>query len=164
PDLLRTAAELLENMRFSGIAEVEFKQDVASLEYKLIEINPRPWDQHRLGNACGVDLIQIAYCDLAALPIPEVGRQKTGQKWMSEDVCLLLLLRSLWKRERNFCDLLGQTRGQRIYPVSSIRDPLPLITLLGLGLLPDLAMILPRYLRSKARPLARPTTVETGKF
>ena len=51
-------------MSFTGVAEVEFKLDSRLGEYKLIEINPIPWDQHRLGHMCGVDLIHIAWCDL----------------------------------------------------------------------------------------------------
>src|SRR5205823_4324969 len=52
PGLLEAAAGLLEKIGFTGVAEVEFKQDAAGV-YQLIEINSRPWDQHRLGHACG---------------------------------------------------------------------------------------------------------------
>ena len=43
PYLLEMARRLLANMAFTGVAEVEFKQDVDGT-YKLIEINARPWD------------------------------------------------------------------------------------------------------------------------
>jgi predicted ATP-grasp superfamily ATP-dependent carboligase len=71
PQVLELASKLLRSIGFSGIAEVEFKWDEASRQYKLIEINPRPWDQHRLGAAAGVDLIRAAYHDLTgAAPLP----------------------------------------------------------------------------------------------
>ncbi len=41
PDLLVMARKLLQKMRFTGIAEVEFKWDHSCREYKLIEVNPR---------------------------------------------------------------------------------------------------------------------------
>ncbi len=102
PDLLKTAAGLLEKIGFSGIAEVEFKYDGLTGEYKLIEINPRPWDQHSLGNACGVDLIHIAYCDLTDQPQPPLRQQTAGERWIAEDVFVWSLLRSLWKRDGRF--------------------------------------------------------------
>src|SRR5262249_45218706 len=91
PELIDVAARLLTAIGFTGIAEVEFKLDPVSGEYKLIEINPRPWDQHRLGNACGVDLIWAAYCDLGGLAIPPMIRKKSDCQWVAEDVLLLAL-------------------------------------------------------------------------
>ena len=72
PELFERTIRLLRAMEFTGIAEVEYKLDARDGEYKLIEVNPRPWDQHRLGAACGVDLIHLAYCDYAGLPMPAV--------------------------------------------------------------------------------------------
>ena len=63
PELTAPTARLLEGMGFSGIAEVEYKWDAAAAQYKLIEINPRLWDQHRLGKTNGVDLVWLAYCE-----------------------------------------------------------------------------------------------------
>src|SRR5581483_5834244 len=65
PELFEPAIRLLQHMRFTGIAEVEFKWDASVGAYRLIEINPRAWDQHRLGAACGTDLILLAYCEHA---------------------------------------------------------------------------------------------------
>jgi D-aspartate ligase len=126
PEVLEQAVRLLEQIRFTGIAEVEFKGDGAG-SLKLIEINPRPWDQHRLGNICGVDVVYAAYCDLAGLPLPRFGKATSGQKWIAEDVFCLALLQSLWRRDGNFRNLLRLARGRRAYAVSSFRDPLPLL-------------------------------------
>ena len=61
----RLGKRLLEALRFRGTAEVEFKRHAPSGEYRLIEVNPRHWDQHALGMTCGVNLAWIAYRDLA---------------------------------------------------------------------------------------------------
>jgi D-aspartate ligase len=148
PELLAIAARLLQSMHFSGIAEVEFKRDTISGEYMLIEINPRPWDQHRLGHGCGVDLIHIAYCDLAGLPLPGIGQARAGQKWIAEDVLLLLLLRSLWKRDRSFRKVLRLARGKRIYAMWSAADPLPLVGFLATRFAGQMLMLLAQYIRS----------------
>jgi D-aspartate ligase len=59
----RLGTRLLEALSFEGTAEVEFKRHAPSGEYRLIEVNPRHWDQHALGMTCGVNLAWIAYRD-----------------------------------------------------------------------------------------------------
>ena len=63
PDVERLGKRLLEALSFEGTAEVEFKRHIPSGEYRLIEVNPRHWDQHALGLTCGVNLAWIAYRD-----------------------------------------------------------------------------------------------------
>jgi D-aspartate ligase len=152
PDLLARAAALLESIGFSGIAEVEFKKDPADGEDKLIEINPRPWDQHLLGPACGSDLVYLAYCDLAGLPRPAPAVRTAGHKWIAEEVYALLLLRALFQRSGHFGELLRAARGRRVYSVASLRDPLPLAALVALGIIPDLAWLARERLRKLFRP------------
>ncbi len=152
PGLLARAAALLESIGFSGIAEVEFKKDPADEEYKLIEINPRPWDQHLLGPACGTDLVYLAYCDLAGLSKPAMAVRTVGHKWIAEEVYGLLLLRALFRRRGRFGELLRTARGRRVYPVASLRDPLPLAALVTLGIIPDLAWLARGWLRKLFRP------------
>ena len=139
PELLERTARLLETMRFTGIAEVEYKWDAAADDYKLIEINPRPWDQHRLGNACGVDLMYIAYCEHAGLPIPQTGKPVTGHKWIAEDTFVTTVVRLFWRREPGIGHLFRMAKGKRIYAIWSARDPLPLLVYLTVSFLPDLA-------------------------
>jgi D-aspartate ligase len=154
PDLIERAAALLKHIGFTGIAEVEFKRDPSSGTDKLIEINPRPWDQHRLGNACGVDLIHMAYCDLAGFPKPPVAPQKSGQKWIAEDVFSLVLLRALVKARDDLRPLLRLAGGERIYPISSLRDPLPILAFVTLRFIPDLVRTLGQFIRKRFRNVA----------
>jgi predicted ATP-grasp superfamily ATP-dependent carboligase len=63
PEVERLGKRLLEALSFEGTAEVEFKRHAPSGEYRLIEVNPRHWDQHALGLTCGVNLAWIAYRD-----------------------------------------------------------------------------------------------------
>jgi len=150
PELKPIAVALLRAIRFTGIAEVEFKWDSHSGEYKLIEINPRPWDQHRLGNACGVDLIHIAYCSYAGLPLPPVTDQRSGAKWVDEDTLFLRLLKSCWRRDGQLRSLLRLASGKRIYGIWSAADPLPLFAFIVLRFGPDLFTSVARYLGSVA--------------
>lgn len=148
PELLATAARLLQNIQFSGIAEVEFKWDASCGQHKLIEINARPWDQHRLGKICGNDLIHAAYCDLTGRAVPKPLKPHIGQKWIAEDVFVLLLLRSVWARDRSLRPLLELAHGKRVYGIWSIRDPLPLLGFVVMWFGPELLRAFGRYLWS----------------
>lgn len=138
PEIFERTRHLLQMRGFTGIAEVEYKWDARKGEYQLIEINPRPWDQHRLGNGCGVDLICLAYCEHAGLPAPDIARRPSGQKWIAEDAFFMEALRMLWRRDPRLRSLFRLARGKRIYAIWSARDPLPSIAYLITRFIPSL--------------------------
>lgn len=150
PDLLEPAIRLLRKMGFTGIAEVEFKRDPAGGEYKLIEINPRPWDQHILGRACGADLVYLAYCEHAGIAMPVLKTQPAGAKWIGEDVFFTSALRSIRRRDGNLGSLLRMARGNRVFAIWSASDPMP-----SLGYV---LSFLPRVIWTAIRSLALPLT------
>jgi predicted ATP-grasp superfamily ATP-dependent carboligase len=128
PELIDPTARLLAVMRFTGIAEVEYKWDAARREYKLIEINARPWDQHRLGISCGVNLPYIAYCDHAGLPMPPQKNRASAQKWVAEDGFFMAILTLLAKGDFSKARLLlRMARGERCYAIWSAKDPMPFL-------------------------------------
>jgi predicted ATP-grasp superfamily ATP-dependent carboligase len=139
-ELFGPTSRLLESIGFKGIAEVEYKWDAAAGLYKLIEINPRPWDQHRLGNGCGVDLMYLAYRDHTGLPVDAGCKPRPGllhQKWIAEDTFASTVLTLLWRRDPKLRVLIQQARGKRLYAIWSARDPLPLVVYVLVGLLPQ---------------------------
>jgi D-aspartate ligase len=144
--LFGPTVRLLQEMHFSGIAEVEYKWDAAGGEYKLIEINPRPWDQHRLGNACGVDLIYLAYCDHAGLAMPAVRRELSTKKWIAEDAFIMAALSSLRRRDQKLGTLVRFAQGKRIFAIWSIKDPAPFVAYV-------VRMLVPRLIGMAARLL-----------
>jgi D-aspartate ligase len=127
PELFDRTIALLRAIQFTGIAEVEYKLDERDHEYKLIEVNPRPWDQHRLGAMGGVDLIHVAYCEHAGLPQPAATATFAQRKWIAEDAFVLAALRLLWRREPGLRALWRHARGKRVYGIWSPRDPLPFL-------------------------------------
>jgi D-aspartate ligase len=125
PELFERTIALLRAMEFTGIAEVEYKWDATDKEYKLIEVNPRPWDQHRLGAASGVDLIHLAYRDYAGLSKPALQVKFAQRTWIAEDAFILAALRLFWRREPGLRELFRHARGKKVYAIWSARDPLP---------------------------------------
>ncbi len=127
PELVEPTRRLLQSLQFTGVAEVEYKRDPGTGEYKLIEINPRPWDQHRLGNACGVDLVYIAYCEHAGLALPSPSRAVPGHKWIADDTFMVMMLRLAWRRSPRLRRYFRLARGKRLFAIWSLRDPLPML-------------------------------------
>lgn len=84
PAIEELGLRLLGAIPFTGIAEVEFKRDARSGEYRLIEVNPRPWDQHALGAACGVDVAYLAYRDHCEPPAPAASADGCERYWVGE--------------------------------------------------------------------------------
>lgn len=150
PELTEPTARLLRHIGYTGIAEAEYKWDAAEKQYKLIEVNPRPWDQHRLGKTCGTDLVYLAYCEHAGLEMPPIKRVPSDARWIAEDTFITTALRMLWRRDPRFKDLLAAARGRRVYGIWSIRDPLPLLGYMALSFLPALAKDLFRRIGAAA--------------
>jgi D-aspartate ligase len=64
-ELVEQSIKVVRDLELSGIMEFEFKQDVRTGNYRLIEVNPRSWSWIGITPTCGVNLPLIAYQDLA---------------------------------------------------------------------------------------------------
>jgi predicted ATP-grasp superfamily ATP-dependent carboligase len=149
PELFEPTLRLLQAMRFTGIAEVEYKWDAGRREYQLIEINPRPWDQHRLGKNCGTDLVFLAHSEYAGLSQPAIQKKRCADKWIAEDAFLFSALSLLSRRDRGVLSLFRLARGKRTYAIWSARDPVPLVAHMFLHVLPRVAIAAARQLCSR---------------
>jgi D-aspartate ligase len=139
PELTGPTMRLLQEMQFSGIAEVEYKWDPALGVHKLIEVNARPWDQHSLGRACGADLIYLAYCDHAGLPMPAVRVKNSTWKWVADDGFVMAACRAFGRRDGRLRTLFRLSRGRKVHGIWSVKDPLPLLIYFSTRLFPQLA-------------------------
>lgn len=155
-ELWAPTQRLLESIGFSGIAEVEYKWDAERQEYLLIEINPRPWDQHRLGKVCGTDLALLAYCEHAGVAAPAPRKRRQSVKWVAEDAFLLNALSLLWKGDPKLRTMFRLARGKKIYGIWSARDPLPFLVYLATSCIPTLAAGAARVVGATLRRFRRP--------
>ena len=150
PELIDKTAKLLRHIGFSGIAEVEYKRDSEG-RFRLIEINPRPWDQHSLGNACGVDLMWTAYADCTGLPRPVVQKRSETYKWIAEDTFFMYALHLLRRRSPALRPLLRHASGKRVYAIWSLSDPVPFLVYAVTGIIPRLIVGTAHAVRSAMR-------------
>lgn len=82
-ELADMSISLIKKIKYTGIAEIEFKKDITSGEYKLIEINPRTWSWVGIVPYTGVDLPFIAYNDLVYnIKQPEIIKSVDNILWV----------------------------------------------------------------------------------
>lgn len=80
--LVETAIKFFEGIGYSGVGNIEFKKDDRDSTYKLIELNPRIWQQNAQSASAGVDFAYINYLDC-------IGEDVTPALEFTENICYL---------------------------------------------------------------------------
>jgi predicted ATP-grasp superfamily ATP-dependent carboligase len=126
-ELIRVGTTMLRELKWHGVAMVEFKKDEKDGCYKLIEINPKFWGSLGLSISAGVDfpymLVKMAVeGDMEAVFPP---RKAVYYQWLSMDIAHSMAVRKpfLWLSYV----LKGVPNDFRL------SDPLPNLALLGQG-------------------------------
>lgn len=81
-ELAELGLKFFKAISYQGVGSVEFKKDERDGKLKLIELNPRYWQQNFLATVCGVNFPLIQYLDLTGQnPDPQTNF-KIGIKWL----------------------------------------------------------------------------------
>ena len=143
PQVVEAAVRLLAEINYTGIVEVEFKKDLRDGEHKLLDVNPRVWGWHTLGQRAGVDFAHLLWLLVRGEPVPEVlGR--TGERWMRFSADLPVAISEILKGRLAIWDYLASFRIPVESAIFAWDDPLP-----GLLELPSLAGLLGRRVSLK---------------
>jgi len=142
PQVIEPAKRLLRAIGFTGLVEVEFKKDLRTGEYKVLDVNPRVWGWHTLSRRVGVDFPYLLWLLANGEQVPE-ARGRAGECWMHMSADLPAALQEI---RRGRLSLVGYLRSL-LRPMESATftwdDPAP-----GLLDLPLLAWALgKRFLR-----------------
>jgi predicted ATP-grasp superfamily ATP-dependent carboligase len=73
---------LFHTLGYRGLFDAEFMYDQRDQQFKLIEVNARPWWQLEILHACGVDVVPMAYRDALGLPIRSIDEYRVGCTWV----------------------------------------------------------------------------------
>jgi predicted ATP-grasp superfamily ATP-dependent carboligase len=150
PQIVEPSMRLLRHLGYVGPAEIEYKLDRRSGEYKLIEINTRFWDQHALGAACGADLVQALVEDLV---FERPQRHQAGESkvtWIAEDGLLVSFGEAMLNRTRSPTHGRAIWRGRKIFALWSWKDARPALRVAA-NLVRRLAAAAIRALRRRVR-------------
>jgi predicted ATP-grasp superfamily ATP-dependent carboligase len=83
PELLKMGTELFQRIGYRGTGSAEFKFDARDGRYKLIELNPRYWQQNALAEQVGMNFPLLEYRDVCGLVVEPVREFRKGVKWIS---------------------------------------------------------------------------------
>ncbi|HUA49267.1 MAG TPA: hypothetical protein VMA77_28785 [Solirubrobacteraceae bacterium] len=137
PELEQLSGRFFKAIGYSGLAELEFKLDPRSGEFKLLDFNARTWGYHTLGSAAGVDFAYLQFADQLGAPVIG-GRARVGTRWVrlvTDLPTAVAEIRHGGLRPRAF---LRSISGADTEAVFSTADPLP--ALAELALIPYLAV------------------------
>ena len=126
PGLMELAEKLLLHMRVSGMVEVEFKYDQRDQQYKLLDINVRPWGWHTLCIACGLDFPYMQYCAVTGQEaVSPPASPRYGWHWVRLLTDLPAGLQEIRAGITTPYAYLRSLRGKTAFSVLAWRDPLP---------------------------------------
>jgi D-aspartate ligase len=124
PDLADAGLRLLQEMRFHGVSQVEFKRDARDGRFCLMEINARHWKWHGLSTTAGVNLSLAAYSDSVGRPFV-APRQVDGIKWIVANKDVPLAMLEIVRGQRSAAEYMRSLRGTRTDGLHSLTDPVP---------------------------------------
>jgi predicted ATP-grasp superfamily ATP-dependent carboligase len=127
PELAELGLRLCRALEWRGPASIEFKRDDRDGSWRLIEINPRVWQQNGLAARCGVDFPLLQYSDLTGAPVVSKP-YKLGIRWVDE----FRDPRSAWEHMRRgrltVRQWLGSLTQVRVGALFAVDDPRPFLS------------------------------------
>jgi D-aspartate ligase len=133
PVLERLSERYLSAIDYYGLAELEYKLDARTGEYKLLDFNARTWGYHTLGPKAGVDFPWLLYSDQMERPAPSPpARARPGVRWRRFVTDVPTAAVELAARRLSVGAYVRSLRGPRAEAVFSRRDPIPALAELAL--------------------------------
>lgn len=90
------ARRFLQALRFTGLVEVEFKQDPRDGQYKILDVNPRVWGWHTIGLQAGIDFPYL-FWRLAYKKGFEEIHARSGCRWIRLATDIPAATAGIWK-------------------------------------------------------------------
>jgi D-aspartate ligase len=137
PELTELSARFLTEIKYYGLAEVEFKLDPRDGKYKLLDVNARTWGYHVLGLIAGVDFPAMLFADQIGHRVEKV-RARAGLGWVRVVTDVPACILGFAGGYLSWADYRRSLRNVVVESVFSKEDLLP--TLAEIALLPYLAV------------------------
>jgi predicted ATP-grasp superfamily ATP-dependent carboligase len=127
PAVEDAATRLLAAMRYTGLAEVEFKYDQRDGRYKLLEVNPRVWTWHALCGAAGVDFPYLLWRVLHGEAVPE-SHGRPGVRWARMSTDAAAAWSEIFRGRLSIVDYAMSLRPPLQLSTFAFDDPAPALT------------------------------------
>jgi predicted ATP-grasp superfamily ATP-dependent carboligase len=132
PRIVEYSRRLLNELRYTGLAEIEFKYDSRTDDFYWIEMNPRAGTMAQVASLAGVDLGWIAYRYLIDGNLPKVNSFRIGSRVMDEEMESLAFATGVRSGSMNLSEWFKSVRKAKPL-ISAWDDPLPLLVGLTRG-------------------------------
>jgi D-aspartate ligase len=129
PQLAELTRSLMRQLRYQGIAEVEFIYDPTDDVHKLIEVNPRTWLWVGHAMACGIDFPFLAWQHHQGNEMKWPESYPIGLQWRNFYPDLYFGMKAILQRKISLGRWLKETKRSIIPAVWSRQDPLPFVML-----------------------------------
>jgi D-aspartate ligase len=83
PEMVGLGKDLFTKIGYCGVGSAEFKLDPRDNKLKLIEINPRYWQQNALAEECGMNFPLMDYRELTGCEPKAILDYRPGIKWVN---------------------------------------------------------------------------------
>lgn len=120
---------LIRNIKYYGVIDAEFKKDSRDNNFKLIEINARPWMQISLAAQCGLDHCYAAYLDSIGKEINFEIKDTKYTKWILASEDFKASVMEALHNELSLKDWINSIKGKKVYAFYAKDDPLPFLVL-----------------------------------
>jgi D-aspartate ligase len=115
----------LRSIGYYGLVELEYKHDRRDGRTKLLDVNPRTWGYHSLGQRAGVDFPFALYADQVGVPGPGGGVAAPGVTWIRLVTDVPTAAAELVGGRLDLREYLGTLARFDVESVFSREDPLP---------------------------------------
>jgi len=134
PDILEQGVQLLQELGWKGVAQVEFLEDIRDGALKLMEINSRFWDSLQTAIQAGVDMPYMLFRAGTEGDVEPRLEYRTGEVCRSilpGEILYFLANFGRWQTRPSFWKFRGDGVGDCIL---SRDDPLPALSFPGIAL------------------------------
>jgi predicted ATP-grasp superfamily ATP-dependent carboligase len=133
PALEKIGERVIAELGYSGLMEIEFKRDPRDGKFKLLDLNPRIWGWHTLGQRAGVDFSHMLWRLTQGETVLRM-RGRSGVRWMRMSTDLPAALKEIWTGRLTARAYLKSLFGAVESAVFASDDPLPGLVEPALGL------------------------------
>lgn len=125
PEVLSLGKRFLESIGYRGVGSAEFKRDERDGVLKLIELNPRYWQQNALAERCNVNFPLAQYLDLTGEVSPQGAAYEQHVKWVNVSADLDSFRVYRRRGELDLRAWLRSLSGPKVYSNFAMDDPIP---------------------------------------
>jgi len=127
-EVVRLGIDILKRINYVGLVKIDFKQDIRTKQFYILEINPRSTLWNYLGAVSGINLPLLAYRDIIGEPGEIPKDYRTDIRWLSFPEDVKGFLQEFHQRDSiGFWEWILSYWHRKVYSVFAWQDPIPFV-------------------------------------